>query len=238
MYIYINTYIYSCISTACYKIYTPTIYIYIHMYTLTHMHAFTWICIICRKRHFWMREVCNNKLMLSRYESCVRVCVNIYIYIYAHTHTHVLSLTHTHTFICVQQPVDTLQVWVMGVYVCVCVYTYIYTYTHTHLYAHAHTHSFIGATWLIYKRDMTHSNVRHESFICVTWPIHMCTMTHSHASHDSFTCVTWRMHICHNHVDTHEPCLYGMAWHTMHVYMKWHVSNTWGLRHGISCIHA
>jgi len=63
----------------------------------------------------------------------------------------------------------------------------------------SHVASFICATWLVHKWDMTHTYARgmthsyawHDSFVCVTWLICMRDMTHSYAWHDSFVCVTW-----------------------------------------------
>jgi len=53
---------------------------------------------------------------------------------------------------------------------------------------------FMCATWLILRRDMTHSYVRH-SFICATWGIHMCD-TPSYVRHDAFICATWLIYTC------------------------------------------
>jgi len=66
--------------------------------------------------------------------------------------------------------------------------------------------SFIRATWLIIRCDMTHSYAWHDSsigvtggpFICVTWLIHTCDMAHSYVWHGSFIFVTCQEFLVRN----------------------------------------
>ena len=66
--------------------------------------------------------------------------------------------------------------------------------------------SFIRATWLIIRCDMTHSYAWHDSsigvtggpFVCVTWLMHTCDMTHSYVWHGSFICVTCQQFLVRN----------------------------------------
>jgi len=114
-----------------------------------------------------------------------------------HTHTHVHKHTYTHTWTKAHIHMDRsthTHTWTEAH-----IHTNMYTSTHTHTHmdrsTHTHTHgqkhtythtpgSYSNRNREIdfensaYKKNMTHTYVRHDSFICETWLMHMWDMTH------------------------------------------------------------
>ena len=149
------------------------IYIYIHVYGVTHE---LWCCGVAWKCDVTHLHVCHDSF----------VCTPWLIHLRGVTHSFVCN----DSFICMTLLASSA-VWKRGrTHSCMCHDVFIC--------GHA---SFKSVTWLIYECDMTQEHscmchdvfvCRHDAFICVTWlrstVVLQCRLE---ARHDAFMCVPW-----------------------------------------------